>query len=140
MVDPRIYQIATLASLLVYGFGWLHFVITLPRIVLLLSTSLATLAACDRRTVSRFTLYTYPTSISQLVASLHLRHVARPIDDTRFEGRPSCVRGDGRVRREVRAVPAVQNQRTSLFARCVVDGSTVHRTGAPRPPLFMVVA
>jgi Na+-transporting NADH:ubiquinone oxidoreductase subunit NqrB len=53
MVDPRIYQIATLASLLVYGFGWLHFDITLPRIVLLLSTSLATQAACDRLTGAR---------------------------------------------------------------------------------------
>jgi len=54
MVDPRIYQIATLASLLVYGFGWLHFDITLPRIVLLLSTVLATQAVCDRLTGARF--------------------------------------------------------------------------------------
>jgi len=54
MVDPRIYQIATLASLLVYGLGWLHFDITLPRIVLLLSTVLATQAACDRLSGTRF--------------------------------------------------------------------------------------
>ncbi len=54
MADPRIYQIATLASLLVYGLGWLHLDITLPRIGLLLATVLATQAACDRLTGARF--------------------------------------------------------------------------------------
>ena len=48
MVDPRLYQIATLASLLVYGMGWLDFDITVLRASLLLLTVLATQAACDR--------------------------------------------------------------------------------------------
>jgi Na+-transporting NADH:ubiquinone oxidoreductase subunit NqrB len=50
MADPRLYQIATLASLLVYGMGWLDFDITVPRAGLLLLTVLATQAACDRWT------------------------------------------------------------------------------------------
>jgi hypothetical protein len=47
-MDPRLYQIATLASLLVYGMGWLEFDITPGRAVLLLATVLATQAAGDR--------------------------------------------------------------------------------------------
>ena len=41
MADPRLYQIGTLASLLVYGMGWLDFDITASRVVLLLTTGLA---------------------------------------------------------------------------------------------------
>ena len=37
-MDPRLYQIATLASLLVYGMGWLEFDITPGRAALLLTT------------------------------------------------------------------------------------------------------
>jgi Na+-transporting NADH:ubiquinone oxidoreductase subunit NqrB len=48
MVDPRLYQICTLASLLVYGMGWLDFDITLPRVALLLATVLAAQLFCDR--------------------------------------------------------------------------------------------
>jgi len=48
MVDPRLYQICTLASLLVYGMGWLDFDITLPRVALLLATVLAAQIYCDR--------------------------------------------------------------------------------------------
>jgi Na+-transporting NADH:ubiquinone oxidoreductase subunit NqrB len=48
MTDPRWYQIATLASLLAYGIGWLGFDITLSRAALLLLTVLATQTACDR--------------------------------------------------------------------------------------------
>ena len=48
MADPRLYQIATLASLLVYGMGWLDFDITVSRVVLLLATVLATQGICDR--------------------------------------------------------------------------------------------
>jgi enediyne biosynthesis protein E5 len=48
MADPRLYQIGTLASLLVYGMGWLDFDITIPRVVLLLATALATQWTCDR--------------------------------------------------------------------------------------------
>jgi Na+-transporting NADH:ubiquinone oxidoreductase subunit NqrB len=50
MSDPRLYQIGTLASLLVYGMGWLDFDITLDRVVLLLATVLATQWICDRLT------------------------------------------------------------------------------------------
>ena len=48
MADPRLYQICTLASLLVYGMGWLDFDITLPRVALLLATVMATQLFCDR--------------------------------------------------------------------------------------------
>src|SRR5262249_13470855 len=48
MADPRLYQIGTLASLLVYGMGWLDFDITIPRVVLLLATVLVTQRICDR--------------------------------------------------------------------------------------------
>jgi enediyne biosynthesis protein E5 len=48
MSDPRLYQIGTLTSLLVYGMGWLDFDITLDRVVLLLATVLATQWICDR--------------------------------------------------------------------------------------------
>jgi Na+-transporting NADH:ubiquinone oxidoreductase subunit NqrB len=48
MADPRLYQIATLASLLVYGMGWLAFDITVSRVVLLLATVLATQWIGDR--------------------------------------------------------------------------------------------
>jgi Na+-transporting NADH:ubiquinone oxidoreductase subunit NqrB len=48
MADPRLYQIATLASLLVYGVGWLDFDITVSRVVLLLATVLATQWIGDR--------------------------------------------------------------------------------------------
>jgi Na+-transporting NADH:ubiquinone oxidoreductase subunit NqrB len=50
MADPRLYQIGTLASLLVYGMGWLGFDITPERVILLLATALATQWACDRLT------------------------------------------------------------------------------------------
>src|SRR5438874_1308515 len=48
MADPRLYQLGTLASLLVYGMGWLDFDITISRAALLLSTVLATQWTCDR--------------------------------------------------------------------------------------------
>ena len=48
MVDPRLYQIAVLGSLLVYGMVWLEFDITWPRAALLLLTALATQAIGDR--------------------------------------------------------------------------------------------
>jgi Na+-transporting NADH:ubiquinone oxidoreductase subunit NqrB len=48
MRDPRLYQIGTLASLLVYGMGWLDFEITPSRVVLLLATVLATQWVGDR--------------------------------------------------------------------------------------------
>ena len=54
MSDPRLYQIATLASLLVYGMGWLAFEVTPARVGLILLSVLATQWACDRLTGARF--------------------------------------------------------------------------------------
>ena len=51
-VDPRVYQIGTLASLLIYGMGWLEFDVTPARVVLLLGTALATQWIGDRLTRS----------------------------------------------------------------------------------------
>ena len=48
MGDPRLFQIGTLASLLVYGMGWLDFDITPIRVVLLLTTVLGTQWIGDR--------------------------------------------------------------------------------------------
>ena len=48
MADPRLYQIGTLASLLVYGIVWLDFDITIARALVLLATVLVTQAVCDR--------------------------------------------------------------------------------------------
>ena len=45
--DPRLYQIATLASLLVYGLIWLDFDITPARAAVMLATVLLTQAVCD---------------------------------------------------------------------------------------------
>jgi len=47
MADPRVYQIAVLASLLTYGVGWLEFGISPAQIALLLGTALATQAIGD---------------------------------------------------------------------------------------------
>jgi len=48
MADPRLYQIGTLAALLVYGIGWLDFDMTVSRAALLVTTALATQWICDR--------------------------------------------------------------------------------------------
>jgi len=45
--DPRLYQIGTLASLLLYGMIWLDFEITASRAALMLVTVLVTQAVCD---------------------------------------------------------------------------------------------
>jgi enediyne biosynthesis protein E5 len=50
MVDPRVYQIAVLASLLVYGMARLEFDITVVRACLVLLAAVVTQAACDRLT------------------------------------------------------------------------------------------
>jgi Na+-translocating ferredoxin:NAD+ oxidoreductase RnfD subunit len=47
-LDPRIYQIGALSALLFYGLSALHFDVSLPRVLLLLSTALATQYACTR--------------------------------------------------------------------------------------------
>jgi enediyne biosynthesis protein E5 len=47
MVDPRVYQIAVLASLLVYGMARLEFDITVARACLVLLTAVVTQAVCD---------------------------------------------------------------------------------------------
>src|SRR5215469_10036068 len=46
--DPRLYQIAVLSGLLVYGLGWLEFDISLPRVVTILATALVTQAVAAR--------------------------------------------------------------------------------------------
>jgi Na+-transporting NADH:ubiquinone oxidoreductase subunit NqrB len=57
MADPRNYQIATLAGLLVYGMAWLDFDIGLRRAFLLLATVLVTQAVGERLTLgSRWNL------------------------------------------------------------------------------------
>jgi Na+-transporting NADH:ubiquinone oxidoreductase subunit NqrB len=79
MSDPRLYQIATLASLLVYGMGWLDFDITPSRVVVVLATVLATQWLCDRlavprgRPAPRFALSARSALISGLSLCLLLR-------------------------------------------------------------------
>jgi Na+-transporting NADH:ubiquinone oxidoreductase subunit NqrB len=73
--DPRVYQIGTLASLLVFGIGWLEFDITVARVALLLSTVLATQWIGDRLTASpaRFASSARSALISGLSLCLLLR-------------------------------------------------------------------
>lgn len=75
MADPRLYQIGTLASLLVYGMGWLDFDITPGRAALLLTTVLATQWVCDRLSGSKapFTSSARSALISGLSLCLLLR-------------------------------------------------------------------
>lgn len=70
MVDPRLYQIGTLASLLVYGMGWLDFDITPSRVALLLSTVLVAQFVCDRLIGTRAAFRT--TARSALISGLSL--------------------------------------------------------------------
>ena len=68
--DPRVYQIGTLAGLLIYGMGWLEFDITLTRAALLLFTVLATQWIGDRVTRSGAPLAM--TARSALISGLSL--------------------------------------------------------------------
>jgi Na+-transporting NADH:ubiquinone oxidoreductase subunit NqrB len=70
MADPRLYQIGTLAALLVYGIGWLDFDITPVRAALILATALATQKVCDR--VSGSPAPFASTSRSALISGLSL--------------------------------------------------------------------
>jgi Na+-transporting NADH:ubiquinone oxidoreductase subunit NqrB len=70
MADPRLYQIGTLAALLVYGMGWLDFDITPVRAALILATALATQRVCDRLSGSRAPFAS--TSRSALISGLSL--------------------------------------------------------------------
>jgi hypothetical protein len=47
-IDPRLYQIATLSSLLLYGLFFLRFPIGAPQVALTLAGVLAVQAACSR--------------------------------------------------------------------------------------------
>jgi Na+-transporting NADH:ubiquinone oxidoreductase subunit NqrB len=46
--DPRWFQIASLSTLLIYGYGWLEFDITLPRMLLIIVTAQLTQYVCTR--------------------------------------------------------------------------------------------
>jgi Na+-transporting NADH:ubiquinone oxidoreductase subunit NqrB len=70
MADPRLYQIGTLAALLVYGMGWLEFDITPVRAALILATALGTQKVCDR--LSGSTAPFASTSRSALISGLSL--------------------------------------------------------------------
>ena len=70
MTDPRLYQIGTLAALLVYGIGWLEFDITPLGAALILASALATQKACDRLSGSRAPFSS--TGRSALISGLSL--------------------------------------------------------------------
>ena len=70
MGDPRLYQIGTLAALLVYGMGWLDFDITPTRAALILATALVTQRICDRLNGSNAPFAS--TSRSALISGLSL--------------------------------------------------------------------
>ena len=75
MADPRLYQIATLASLLAYGMGWLDFDVTAGRVALLLGTALTTQWVCEwaARVAQPFHLSARSALISGLSLCLLLR-------------------------------------------------------------------
>lgn len=71
-IDPRLYQIAVLATLLVYGVIWLDFGVSSGRIALVLATCLGTQYVCTRRfRLPRFDLRS--ALISGLSLSLLMR-------------------------------------------------------------------
>ncbi|HJT20216.1 MAG TPA: RnfABCDGE type electron transport complex subunit D [Nitrospira sp.] len=47
-LDPRLYQIASLSTLLLYGLTWLHFDVSISQIVITIGTALLTQYACTR--------------------------------------------------------------------------------------------
>ncbi len=59
--DPRLYQIATLSALLVYGMLWMGFDITPFRVCLVLVSALVTQAFCDTLATASFVHSTWPT-------------------------------------------------------------------------------
>ncbi|HYM21922.1 MAG TPA: RnfABCDGE type electron transport complex subunit D [Vicinamibacterales bacterium] len=71
--DPRPYQIATLASLLAYGIGWLEFDISVARAGLILASVLATQFLCDRATAPARPVNVRSALISGLSLCLLLR-------------------------------------------------------------------
>ncbi len=79
MVDPRLYQIGTLALLLVFGMGWLDFDISPLRAALILASALATQKACDR--LSRSSAPFASTSRSALISALSLCLLVRSNSD-----------------------------------------------------------
>jgi Na+-transporting NADH:ubiquinone oxidoreductase subunit NqrB len=78
MADPRLYQIGTLAALLVYGIGWLEFDITPFRAALILATALGTQKVCDWLSASRAPFAS--TSRSALISALSLCLLLRTND------------------------------------------------------------
>lgn len=70
MTDPRLYQIGTLAVLLVYGIGWLEFDITPLRAALILASALGAQKVCDRVSGSRVPFSS--TARSALISGLSL--------------------------------------------------------------------
>src|SRR5215510_4929505 len=46
--DPRLYQIASLGTLLLYGLIWLHFEVSIPQIAVTFGSALLTQYACMR--------------------------------------------------------------------------------------------
>src|SRR5262245_53811446 len=80
MSDPRLYQIAVLASLLAYGMGWLGFDVTWPRVCLLLATALGTQAIGDCLTARAATGRPDSAGPTNGQPSRLLRNAARDFD------------------------------------------------------------
>jgi Na+-transporting NADH:ubiquinone oxidoreductase subunit NqrB len=78
MADPRLYQIGTLAALLIYGIAWLDFDITPVRAALILATALGTQKIGDR--LSGSTAPFASTSRSALISGLSLCLLLRTND------------------------------------------------------------
>jgi hypothetical protein len=75
------------------------------------------------------------STAERCAAALHLFHDFRSEDHTGFEGGSGAVcRGRG-VRRVVRPVPPVQDERVALVPRGLLDGRTAHRPAAARTPV-----
>ena len=65
-------------------------------------------------------------------AAVHLLHDLRPEDHARLARRTRAVCRAGRLRRVVRAVPPVQDQRAAVVAGGLVAGGAAHRPAAAR--------
>ena len=81
-----------------------------------------------------------PPARKRRAAAVHLLHDFRSEDDAGLASRTRAVRRTGRLRRVVRAVPAVQDERAALVAGGVVARRAADRPAAAGLPLRLVVA
>src|SRR5438046_485173 len=134
--DPRVYQIATLSGLLLYGVGWLEFDVPVSHVVTILATVLLAQFAATRLS-GRPGFDPRSALISGLSLCLLLRtnSLTLAVLTAPFAGRAHPVRGAGGRRRRGRPVQALPDERTAVVARLLLARGPVDRSAAPGSPV-----